>query len=244
MTIPEVLIEVFHKAKNIVVLTGAGISAESGIPTFRDAQTGLWQRYSPQELATPQAFEKDPELVWKWYAWRRTLISNAKPNPGHQALAQMEPLFTNFTVITQNIDGLHQEAGSKKVIELHGNIYQARCTVENLLFNSWYDNDAFPPTCPSCGGLLRPNVVWFGENLPADALESAYSLSMQADIMLCVGTSAIVQPAASLPFVALRNHAFLIEVNPAPTPVTPYTEFHFHRPAGDVLPELYAAIKP
>lgn len=244
MAIVEELIEIFHNARAIVVLTGAGISAESGIPTFRDAQTGLWQRYSPQELATPRAFETNPGLLWNWYAWRRNLISKAEPNAGHKALAQMENLFPKFTIITQNIDGLHQKAGSKNIIELHGNIYRARCAAENLVFESWPDNGNFPLTCPHCGGLVRPDVVWFGENLPAGALESAYFLSNRADIMLSVGTSAVVEPAASLPLVALRNKAVVVEVNPEPTPVTRYAQFYFKETAGKFLPELYSAIKP
>ncbi len=206
------------------VLTGAGISAESGIPTFR-GKDGLWRRYNPTELATPEAFRKDPRLVWEWYDWRRQLIAKAQPSGGHRLIAKMEEVFQDSWVITQNVDGLHQRAGSKRVVELHGNIWRVLCTSCGV---SYYEFkaplDSIPPRCRECGGLLRPGVVWFGETLPAEALERAYELSSEADIFIVVGTSAQVYPAAELPLVAKSSGAKLIEVNPEETPLSPYAD--------------------
>ncbi len=219
----------------IRVLTGAGISAESGIPTFR-GKDGLWNKYDPTELATPEAFKRDPKLVWEWYDWRRQLIAKAEPNEGHKVLAQMEENFPDFWLVTQNVDGLHQRAGSKKVIELHGNIWKVRCIGCG---KEDYDYRAplpeIPPECDSCGGLLRPGVVWFGESLPVDALQRAYELSEDADVFIVVGTSAQVYPAAELPFVAKRRGAKLIEVNPEETPVTPYADVSIRESASTGL---------
>ncbi len=216
----------------IRVLTGAGISVESGIPTFR-GKDGLWNKYDPMELATPEAFRKDPRLVWEWYDWRRQLIARAEPNEGHKVLAEMEKNFPDFWLVTQNVDGLHQRAGSKKVIELHGNIWKVRCM---SCGKEDYDYRAplpeIPPECDSCGGLLRPGVVWFGESLPMDALQKAYELSEDADVFIVVGTSAQVYPAAELPFVAKRNGARLIEVNPEETPITPYADVSIREKAS------------
>ena len=208
----------------IAVLTGAGISAESGIPTFRGAG-GLWERYKPEELASPEAFRRDPKLVWEWYDYRRLKIKEAEPNRGHRLLASMEEEFPNFTLITQNVDGLHQRAGSKRVIELHGNIWKlrcTRCTYED--FNYEAPLKVLPPACPSCGGLLRPGVVWFGESLPIDALEEAYRAAKASDVFLVVGTSGMVYPAAQLPIEAKERGAYLIEVNPEETPLSPYMD--------------------
>ncbi len=219
----------------VVVLTGAGISAESGIPTFR-GKDGLWNKYSPTELATPEAFSRDPELVWKWYDWRRQLIAKAEPNDGHRTLAKMEELFPDFWLITQNVDGLHQRAGSKRVIELHGNIWKVRCV---RCGEEGYDHRAplpeIPPKCERCGGLLRPGVVWFGESLPMDALQRAYKLSEEADVFIVVGTSAQVYPAAELPLIAKRNGAKLIEVNPEETPITPHADVSLRESASTGL---------
>ena len=219
----------------IRVLTGAGISAESGIPTFR-GKDGLWNKYDPMELATPEAFKRDPKLVWEWYDWRRQLIAKAQPNEGHKVLVEMEKNFPDFWLITQNVDGLHQRAGSKKVIELHGNIWKVRCV---SCGKEDYDYRAplpeIPPECDSCGGLLRPGVVWFGESLPMDALQRAYELSEDAEVFIVVGTSAQVYPAAELPFVAKRGGAKLIEVNPEETPVTPHADVSIRESASTGL---------
>ncbi len=222
----------------IRVLTGAGISAESGIPTFR-GKDGLWKKYDPMELATPEAFQRDPKLVWEWYDWRRQLIAGAEPNEGHRTLAQMEESFPDFWLITQNVDGLHQRAGSRKVIELHGNIWKVRCV---SCGREDYDYRAplpeIPPRCDNCGGLLRPGVVWFGESLPIDALQKAYELSEEAEVFIVVGTSAQVYPAAELPLVAKRSGARLIEVNPEETPLTPYADISLREKASTGLKKV------
>jgi NAD-dependent deacetylase len=240
---PELVAQIRH-AHHITVLTGAGISAESGIPTFREARTGLWQQYRPEDLATPQAFEKDPELVWRWYAWRSSLVQQAQPNPGHFALAAMEQYVPRFSLVTQNVDGFHQRAGSQRVIELHGNILRARCVVEMTEFHLETNNIELPPRCPNCGAHLRPDVVWFGEPLPAQALEDAIQSSETAALFFSIGTSGIVEPAASLPYLALRNNTTVIEINPEPTPLTVYAAHYLPYPAGIVLPELVAAVWP
>lgn len=212
--------EVSLCSMKVVVLTGAGISAESGIPTFR-GKDGLWKQRNPMELATPEAFHKNPKLVWEWYDWRRQKIKEAKPNKGHIILAKMEKNYEDVCLITQNVDGLHWRAGSKKVIELHGNIWRVKCL---KCKESYFLHDTplreIPPTCKHCGGLLRPGVVWFGESLPIDLLEEAYAHSTEADVFLVVGTSSQVYPAAELPIVAKRSGAKLIEVNLEETPVS------------------------
>ncbi|MCZ7551327.1 MAG: NAD-dependent protein deacylase [Anaerolineae bacterium UTCFX2] len=239
--IPPALIEALHRARSVAVLTGAGISAESGIPTFRDAQTGLWSRYRPEELATPAAFEQNPRLVWEWYAWRRELISRARPNPGHLALAEMETRLPHFTLITQNVDGLHQRAGSGKaapLIELHGNIQRVKCYQENRVVDRWQETDDPPPRCPHCGGWLRPDVVWFGEPLPWEALAAAQAAARACEIFFSIGTSALVEPAASLPLLALRRGARLVEINLHETPLTPHATHFLPCAAGAALPAL------
>ncbi len=239
---PPDIIEALGSSQRVAVLTGAGISAESGIPTFREAQSGLWSRYDPAELATPQAFKRNPKLVWEWYTWRRQLISKAEPNSGHFALVEMENLYSEFTLITQNIDGLHRLAGSRKIIELHGNISRTKCSAENILIAESPELDEIPPLCPHCGDHLRPDVVWFGESLPQEALESAIQAANSCQVFLSIGTSTLVEPAASLPFIALRNGATMIEINPQETPLTPFVNYSSHHPAGQVLPQLVAAI--
>jgi NAD-dependent deacetylase len=234
---PRDLISALSDSYRTVVLTGSGISAESGVPTFREAQTGLWERFDPQELATPEAFARDPRLVWDWYAWRRKLVAEARPNPGHLAIAEMQHLVQSLTLVTQNVDGLHQRAGSRDVIELHGNIRRTKCPVEGTTVDN-YDESESPPLCPSCGAPLRPDVVWFGEMLPAEAIEAASEAALGADVFLSVGTSSLVYPAAGLPFEAVENGATLVEVNPETTPLTPRADYTLHGPAGDVLPRL------
>jgi NAD-dependent deacetylase len=224
----------------VVALTGSGISAESGVPTFRDAQTGLWSRYDPQELATPEAFARDPELVWRWYAWRRSLVEGARPNAGHRALADLERRTPAFSLVTQNVDGLHQEAGSTNVVELHGNIRRTRCPAENVPVEP-DGTDPLPPLCPNCGSPLRPDVVWFGEALPVAELEAASEAARSCDVLLSVGTSGLVYPAASLPYEALENGAIVVEVNLEATPLSASADFSLRGRAGEVLPRLVGA---
>jgi NAD-dependent deacetylase len=242
MRIPEELTRRLAAAKRVTVLTGAGVSAESGVPTFRDAQTGLWATFRPEDLATPGAFRRNPRLVWEWYAWRRELVAGVNPNPAHLALVEMETFFPEFHLITQNVDGLHQRAGSGKVIELHGNITRTKCFEEGTIISSWRDTGDVPPKCPDCGGLLRPDVVWFEEPLPEAELELATSASDTCDVFLSIGTSAMVFPAASLPFAALRGKATVVEINPQPTPLSEQAHFVLTGAAGVVLPELLAAV--
>lgn len=240
---PSEIIEILKSSQRVAALTGAGISAESGVPTFREAQTGLWSHFDPAELATPQAFHQNPKLVWEWYNWRRDLISRSHPNPGHYALVEMEKIFSEFTLITQNVDGLHRIAGSHATIELHGDISRTKCSFENQIISDWPETDAIPPNCPHCGELLRPDVVWFGESLPTEPLEAAFEAASSCQVFLSIGTSALVEPAASLPFVALRNEAAIIEINPQETPLTPLASYSYHHPAGEALPELVSEMK-
>lgn len=243
MNIPCELIEALKSAKSVAVLTGAGVSAESGVPTFRDAQTGLWAKFRPEELATPRAFRRNPKLVWEWYEWRRQRVGSVQPNPGHFALAEMEKLFSDFHLITQNVDGLHQRAGSRNVIELHGNITRTKCFEEGTIVESWPKTDDVPPKCPTCGGLLRPDVVWFEEPLPEREIDLAMRATAECDVFLSVGTSTVVYPAASLPFEALWNGATVIEINPQSTPFTHKAHFALQGAAGVMLPRLFEALK-
>lgn len=243
-TPPVQLVKALRAAVNVVVMTGAGISAESGVPTFREAQTGLWAQYDPKELATPRAFQRNPELVWEWYSWRRELVAQAQPNSGHLALAQLADLVPNLTLITQNVDGLHQRAGSPEVIELHGNIQRIKCSGDGRIVLDWPPTEQSPPPCPHCGAFLRPDVVWFGESLPMTALNRAAQAAEQADIFLSVGTSALVHPAASLAHIALQQRAVVVEINLDPTPLTPHATIAWHGRAGELLPALLQAAFP
>ncbi len=241
-TIPAPLIARLHSAQRIAVLTGAGISAESGVPTFREAQTGLWARYDPQQLATPEAFRRDPRLIWEWYTWRQDLVRQAQPNAGHSALVELERRVKHFVLITQNVDGLHRRAGSQQVLELHGNLFRAKCFDENRPVAAWEDSSELPPRCPHCGGQLRPDVVWFGEMLPAETLRAAEQAAASAEVFFSIGTSALVYPAAELPLMALRTGAVVVEINPHPTPLTPHATFSLHGAAGEILPALVASV--
>lgn len=237
------LIGRLQSAENIVALTGSGISAESEIPTFRGKE-GLWKTYRAQDLATPQAFARDPGLVWEWYDWRRGLMSTKQPNAGHGVLAAWEDVFPQFALITQNIDGLHGKAGSRNILELHGNIWLLRCTQEGTLVENHVSPlSPLPPLCPDCGAMLRPHVVWFGEALDPDVIGQAFSLSARCDMMFVVGTSAVVHPAASLPLAALEAGATVVEVNPEPTPLTQHASFSFRGKAGDILPRIDRALR-
>ncbi len=242
MVLDDVLLKYMQTAVRVVVLTGAGVSAESGVPTFRQAQTGLWAQYDPHDLATPQAFQRNPALVWEWYAWRRDLVSKAQPNPAHLALAELAQRVDQFALITQNVDNLHQRAGSQNVIELHGNITRIKCADDGRIVTNWPESDETPPKCPDCDHYLRPDVVWFGENLPRGALERAIQLARDCDLFFSIGTSALVQPAASLPLLAVENGAVLVEINPDQTPLTRYADYALHGPAGEVLPALVQAV--
>ncbi len=224
-------------ARKVAVLTGAGISAESGIPTFR-GKGGLWRNYNPTELATPDAFNKDPKLVWEFYNWRRQIISKASFNEAHRALARMEEMIPEFTLITQNVDGLHQLAGSKYIIELHGNIWEVKCTVCEGIYLDRSPDLGPMPRCRNCQGLLRPNVVWFGESLDYNILREAFEISGNSEVMFSIGTSGVVQPAASLTLEAKRHGAFLVEINPEPTPQTHIMDISFQNRAGEILPEI------
>ena len=236
VVLPQELIERLAAARRVAVLTGAGISAESGIPTFRDALAGLWANYDPQELATPEGFARNPKLVWEWYAERRQRVAGVAPNPGHVALAALELHFEKFTLVTQNIDSLHQRAGSRQVVELHGNIARVKCSREAKIVSD-YAEDESPPRCP-CGAYLRPDVVWFGEMLPAGALARAEAAAERCEVFFSIGTSALVYPAADLPLRALSAGATVVEINPERTPLTRHAHFALHGPAGKVLPAL------
>lgn len=231
-----------RQASRVVVLTGAGVSAESGVPTFRDAQTGLWEQYRAEDLASPDAFRRNPRLVWDWYAWRRELVCQAQPNAGHYALAELERIIPEFTLITQNVDSLHHRAGSHNVIELHGNIARIICADERVIIESWDDSGEEPPRCPHCGGLLRPDVVWFGEPLPKSALARAMAASRECEVFLVVGTSSQVYPAAELPYYALESGAVVIEINPTTTSLSTRCTATIQGPSGTVLPELLNAV--
>lgn len=238
----EQLAKQLVKASRVVALTGAGISAESGIPTFR-GQDGLWKKFSPSELASFEAFYRNTAIVSEWYKYRRDIINSKQPNAAHFALAQLRDVPKEFILITQNVDGLHQRAGSDGVIELHGNITKNYCincgkryTAEEFdeIYNSSSDHI---PRC-WCEGLIRPDVVWFGESLPEGAFEKAYQMSIHADIFLSIGTSAEVRPAADLPRHAKSYGAFLIEINPNRTSLTDIADLWLQGPAGEILPEF------
>jgi NAD-dependent deacetylase len=231
-------------AQRLAVLTGAGISAESGIPTFREAQTGLWAQFSAEELATPEAFARAPDRVWQWYEWRRSLVRAASPNAGHHALVELESLIPDFTLITQNVDGLHTRAGSRNVIELHGSIERTKCSKENNIVHLWPETDQVPPRCPRCGAPLRPDVVWFGEMLPERALRNAAAAAERCTVMLVVGTSGLVHPAAGLPEHALRAGAIVGIINPEIVPLsTAAGVIHLRGTAATLLPELVEGVR-
>jgi NAD-dependent deacetylase len=241
-SIPDPLAELLRGAQAVVVLTGAGVSAESGIPTFRDAMEGLWAKYDPSQLATPEAFDRDAETVTRWYDWRRAKCAAAKPNPAHLALARLERQRTaqkrGFTLLTQNVDRLHQAAGSRNVVELHGTLWVWRCTrcgaereEREVPFKE------YPPRC-ACGGARRPSVVWFGEILPEQALGQAHNALATCDLFFSVGTSAVVEPAASFIHIARGRGAKTVEINRDPTPVSRVVDWSLLGRAGEILPEL------
>lgn len=240
----KIAAQVLNNVQRVACLTGAGVSAESGVDTFRDAKTGLWSKFDPVQLASQEGFAADPGLVWRWYMERLAHMSTVQPNPGHVALAQLAAIVPEFTLATQNIDDLHERGGSDGVLHLHGSINRFRCndcqtpyqlSPEELMAEE-------PPACPHCGGLVRPCVVWFGEMLPDDTLAEAQHAARSCDVMLVVGTSGVVYPAASLPFMAASNGATIIEVNPQQTEITEVADIALRAPSGVALPQLVAAM--
>lgn len=235
--------QLLGQVRRVAVLTGAGVSAESGIPTFRDAQTGLWARFDPLQLASPEGFRADPTLVWRWYAERRERVRSARPNPAHLALATAQARYEQFTLITQNVDGLHARAGSTEVLELHGNILRSRCLEECGVVIDVPEElpPGEPPRCPRCGGQLRPDVVWFGEMLDPAVLERAERAARAAEAMLVVGTSGLVYPAAGLPLLTRRHGGTVVIVNPDESDLDRIADVCARAPAGEALPQLLAA---
>lgn len=231
--------DVLARASRVVALTGAGVSAESGVPTFRGPE-GLWRTYRPEELATPEAFRRDPKLVWEWYAWRQGVVAGCEPNAAHRALAEMEAEWPGFTLITQNVDGLHARAGSVRVLELHGNVFQARCLKERGVRDFTAAGVDLPPRC-DCGELLRPHIVWFGESLDERTVERAVGAAEECEVFLVIGTSALVTPAAMLPVIARRSGASVIEINPEETGATDVATHVLRGKAAEVLPALVEA---
>ena len=242
MNFPPDLLRLLRETSKLAALTGSGASQESGLRTFRDAQVGLWAQYKPEDLASPQAFARDPKLIWDWYAWRREAVKGVRPNAGHSALVEFEKRIPQFTLITQNVDGLHRMAGNQNVLELHGNIQRVRCSECYIFAETWGDDTESVPQCSVCGGLLRPDVVWFGESLPRDQLEAAVEAARTCDIFLSIGTSGIVQPAASLAHAARNCGAVVVEINAEPTPLTPKADYFLQGKSGEILPSLVKAV--
>lgn len=237
---------VMARARKVVVFTGAGVSRESGIPTFRDPDEGVWARYDPVQMATLEGYLRDPAFVWAWYEHRFRAAAAAEPNPGHRAIADLEQLLPKVTVVTQNIDGLHQRAGSTDVIELHGSMHRFSCLHRRhggFSVDDVAGQHERPPRCPECGDVIRPDVVWFGEALPADELRRAQLLSATCDAMLVVGTSAVVFPAAALPLRAVEAGAVVVDVNPEPSALRSRVSIFLQGRAGDVLPRLVEEIR-
>ncbi len=225
------------------MLTGSGISAESGVPTFRDAQTGLWAQFRPEDLATPEAFARDPQRIWEWYEWRRELVRRVEPNAGHRALVELARAAPRLTLVTQNVDGLHQRAGSQGVIEYHGNLLRDRCSAEGTIAGRSPVSVSGLPECARCGELLRPDVVWFGEAIPRQALFEADAAAADCDVFLSVGTASVVYPAAGLAECALRRGAKVIEINTESTALTPLADVVLRGASGELLPQLLLALR-
>lgn len=233
--LPGGLLEALGNSRHTLVLTGAGISAESGVPTFRAAQSGLWAEYDPQDLATPDAFERDPLLVWRWYCWRRELVAAAQPNAGHRALAALAGHLPRLTLVTQNVDGLHQRAGSQDVVEFHGNLFVNRCTGG---CGEQAATDSQPPRCVQCNSLLRPGVVWFGEAIPVASLDAAQAACNDCDLFLSIGTSSLVWPAAGFAESVSARGVPVAEINPDETPLSAHCDYRVREAAGTALPKL------
>lgn len=234
--------KILQESKKVLVLTGAGVSAESGVPTFR-GEEGLWKNYDPMELATPEAFARDPYLVWEWYDWRREKMSPCKPNPSHQIIAEMEKGIEKFLLVTQNVDGLHQKAGSKKVVTVHGNIWETRCTkCETIITNEQVPLDPRPPVCV-CGGMMRPNVVWFGEIVPQEHFFKVHNFIKTGDIdcFIIAGTTALIHYIQTWTMMAKEYGAKVIEVNFEPTVISRAADISLIGKAGEIFPQLWGA---
>ena len=241
--IPSRLLSALRSAERVMVSTGAGISTESGVPAFRGAG-GLWEDFKPEDFATPEAFARDPAKVWQWYDWRRQLLKDVAPNAGHRALAEMESLVPRMFLFTQNIDGLHQKAGSKQVYELHGNIWNARCVREDKTYAlPQTPLPELPPKCQTCGANLRPDVVWFGEMLPEEILSMALRVAANCNVFFLIGSSATVQPAASLAWIARENGAFVVDINPEATAAEEVADEYFREKSGVALPRIVDALQ-
>lgn len=249
-TVPDAVVDAVRGARRVLVLSGAGMSAESGVPTFRDAQTGLWEEFDPSELATLAAFEMDPPFVWAWYAWRMQLVRSVDANPGHVALADLARL-REVTIATQNVDDLHERAGSSVAAHLHGSLFEPRCSACDTPYEGEIElpqepvERLSPPTCPQCEGEVRPGVVWFGEMLPeeaVDATEAAVDALEPGDVVLVIGTSGLVYPAAGYPAMARAEGATVIEINPQETEISDMCDHHVRGPAAEVLPVIVAAV--
>ena len=248
-TFPPDLIAALQSAKHLVVFTGAGVSAESGIPTFRDALTGLWERFNAEDLATPGAFRKDRELVWGWYEWRRMKVLRSQPNPAHLAIAELAKRVPKLTVITQNVDDLHERAGSTDVLHLHGSLHSPRCFAcgrahtfaDGLPDEPGGGRRLTPPSCSHCGGFVRPGVVWFGEDLPVRELRRAFKTAQECDVLFVIGTSGLVQPAARIPSLAKQAGASVVQINPTPTKLDSECTWSLRGAAGDIMPRLLQA---
>ncbi|HNQ47142.1 MAG TPA: NAD-dependent deacylase [Syntrophorhabdus sp.] len=238
----ESVVERLTQANSLLVITGAGISAESGIPTFRGAD-GLWRNYRAEDLATLNAFERDPVTVWEWYDWRRGIIGRAEPNPGHLAIKDLEDMFENFLLITQNVDGLHGRTGIRNIVEIHGNLWRTKCTREGKI-SMLMDVPlrSIPPRC-DCGAVLRPDVVWFGESIPSYALDLSFNVLEQCDTLIVVGTSGVVYPVASFPQTVKDNGGYVVEVNVEPTPISAIADASLYGNSGDILPMLVKWLK-
>lgn len=247
-TIPQDLIATLKKTKHVVVFTGAGVSAESGIPTFRDSLTGLWERFNAEDLATPGAFRKDKELVWGWYEWRRMRVLQAQPNPAHVAIAALATLVPKLTIVTQNVDDLHERAGSVDVLHLHGSLHSPRCAScgQSHILPSGIPMEPeggrrlCPPVC-NCGGFVRPGVVWFGEDLPVRELRQAFEAAQECDVLFTIGTSGLVQPAARIPSLAKQAGACVVQINPISTTQDHECTWSLRGNAGDIMPCLLQA---
>ena len=226
--------------QSLTILTGAGVSADSGVPTFRGTD-GLWKNFRPEELASPDAFEQDPKLVWEWYNWRRELLSTKIPNAAHEALVQLEEQIDNFWLITQNVDGLHPAAGTKKLSEIHGNIWKVRCTNCGKVEDNHDVPIAILPHCGTCDGLLRPHIVWFGESLAQEDLDKSFQALRHCELLLIIGTSGLVYPAASFAPIAKEHGAFVIELNLDPTPNSDLVDVSIQGRAKDLVPQLVSS---
>ena len=246
MNFDQNMLDKIRSARHVVVFTGAGVSQESGIPTFRDALSGLWENFDAEMLATPEAFAKDPDLVWGWYASRRSVVTQCQPNAAHHAIAALAKRVPRLTLVTQNVDDLHERAGSQDVIHLHGSLFRARCSgcgkdypLEPSGWSARIEKQRIkPPACAHCGDLVRPDIVWFGEFLPEDEWQRAVDASSACDVFFCIGTSSLVRPAASLPYLATEHGASLIQINPMPTDLDRAADYVLSGKAGEVMGAL------